>query len=213
MNYISIITKDTTLAFLKSYKLYYVKLCILLKIHLRCTLYSSTSVSTVNTSRVAAPCWDAVPTVPAKRNTVDFDVMDPTNPSPHDAVCHVPSRLGWKPQVSAKRPPSPGLRNCLTNRCCTRLREKSRRGKLGSLRHDGDGCRQEWRHGTQECVRHKRIGRLEGLYDRGPFYTRERRSELFVVVAINASQAPDRAVIRWVVSASVARNLPIRERS
>ena len=24
-----------------------------------------------------------------------------------------------------------------------------------SLRHDGDRCRHEWRHGTQDCVRHK----------------------------------------------------------
>ena len=34
----------------------------LLKIHLRCTLYSITVVTMVNTSRLAAPCSEAVPT-------------------------------------------------------------------------------------------------------------------------------------------------------
>ena len=46
----------------------------------------------------------------------------------------VPTRGRKPPRVRAKRPPSPVLRD---------------------LRRDGDRCRHEWRHGTQECVRHK----------------------------------------------------------
>ena len=30
-----------------------------------------------------------------------------------------------------------------------------------SVRHYETRCRHEWRHGTQECVRHKRVGRLQ----------------------------------------------------
>ena len=29
-----------------------------------------------------------------------------------------------------------------------------------SVHHGGTRCRHEWRHGTQKCVRHKRIGRF-----------------------------------------------------